>query len=51
MSVTAKPKWRKGWSRALSVESDKPVTLSLAPWETLNHRAATPQPKKEAGSE
>ena len=51
MSVTAKPKWRKGWSRALSVESDKPVTLSLAPWETLTPRAATPQPKKEAGSE
>lgn len=51
MTVTPKPKWRKGWSRALSVESDKPVTLSNAPWENQNNRAATPQPKKEAGSE
>lgn len=51
MTVTPKPKWRKGWSRALSNESDKPVTLSNAPWETQNNRAATPQPKKEAGSE
>jgi hypothetical protein len=51
MSVKPKTQWRKGWSRALSNESDKPVTLNPAPWETLNPRAATPQPKKEAGSE
>ena len=29
-----KTPWRKGWSRALSNESDRPVTLPKAPWET-----------------
>lgn len=47
MSVTPKPQWRKGWSRAVSVESDRPITLSKAPWENLNPRAATPEPQKE----
>ncbi len=51
MSVSPKPQWRKGWSRALSVESDRPVTLHHAPWEIPNPRAATPQPQKEAGDE
>lgn len=51
MSVTPKPQWRKGWSRAVSVESDRPITLSQAPWETPTTRAATPQPQKEAGDE
>ncbi|MFT4149475.1 MAG: hypothetical protein QM656_04690 [Paracoccaceae bacterium] len=46
MTVKPKPQWRKGWSRALSVDPDKPVTLHRAPWETCN-RAATPQPKEE----
>lgn len=26
--------WKKGWSRALSIESDRPITLHKAPWET-----------------
>lgn len=47
MTVTPNPQWRKGWSRALSNESDRPVTLHHAPWENLNPRAATPQLKKE----
>lgn len=47
MNVNPKPQWRKGWSRALSVDSGKPVTLHRAPWENSNPRAAAmPQPKK-----
>lgn len=51
MNVTPKTQWRKGWSRALSNESDRPVTLHPAPWETPITRATTPQPQKEAGDE
>lgn len=48
MSATPKLQWRKGWSRAVSVESDRPVTLAKAPWESPNPRAATPEPQKDS---
>ncbi len=51
LSVKPKTQWRKGWSRALSVNSDKAVSLNPAPWETHNHRAATPQTQKEDDGE